>query len=167
MASKQNYILLLGGNIGDINATFERTMLLLRELGDFVCMSSLYRTAPWGFSEKVPDFYNQVIEIASILEPLDMLLALQKIEKVMGRSQKTSNGAYASRTIDIDILFCGQRMVESERLTIPHPQIANRRFALVPLCEKWGRLIHPKLGVELRQLLQQCPDDSCVTLCES
>lgn len=158
------YILLLGGNLGNVIETFENTICLIEKKGELICKTSIYKTAPWGFDEQVPLFYNQAIEIMTDYEPMEFLDFLQEVEKTLGREEKTHNNRYTSRTIDIDILFCGNIVMNTPRLTIPHPQIQNRRFVLEPLNEKWSHFIHPVLHKDVATLLRNCNDCSEVSL---
>ncbi|MBR6252165.1 MAG: 2-amino-4-hydroxy-6-hydroxymethyldihydropteridine diphosphokinase [Bacteroidales bacterium] len=158
------YILLLGGNLGNVTQTFEEAISLIKKKGELNSKTSLYKTAPWGFDEHVPAFYNQALEISINYEPLELLDFLQGIEKTLGREAKTQNGKYTSRTIDIDIIFCGSIVMNTPRLTIPHPQIQNRRFVLEPLNEKWPHFVHPVLKQNIATILSNCADCSEVTI---
>jgi 2-amino-4-hydroxy-6-hydroxymethyldihydropteridine diphosphokinase len=147
--------LLLGSNMGDrLHHLKEAT----DRLGDIVMSSSVYVTAAWGKKDQ-PDFYNQVIEVDSVLAPADLLKKIQKIEVDMGRKRIEKWGP---RTIDIDILFYRNIIVSKDDLVIPHPEIQNRRFTLIPLRELTNR-IHPVLKKTISQLLEECKDPLQVT----
>jgi 2-amino-4-hydroxy-6-hydroxymethyldihydropteridine diphosphokinase len=122
--------------------------------------SSLYRSEPVGFREQ-DWFVNAVAEIRTALAAIDLLIALQMIERAMGRTKGRPGGP---RVIDLDILFYGQDVVQSPALIIPHPQIHKRRFVLVPFHEIAPYVIHPGFGVSIRGLLDRLQDDSEVTL---
>ncbi len=131
-----NYLLLLGGNVGDVEGAFAKSVARLEEVGEVVKKSKIYRSKSWGFEG--PDFLNQVVEIETGLEPLELLEFTQKVERELGRREKSKDGKYASREIDIDILYQSGTIFDSAGLTIPHPLIEKREFVLVPLCERWG-----------------------------
>ena len=152
-------ILLLGGNEGDVVQILDDTCRLISErAGTLITMSQDYESEPWGFQTE-QWFINRAVELESSLLPVDLLNCLQQIEKEMGRSSKTTDG-YEDRPIDIDILFYDRQVIDQPQLTVPHPRIAERRFVLLPLSEKWGNLIHPVLGLTIKQLLEQCTDGS-------
>ncbi|MDP2337972.1 MAG: 2-amino-4-hydroxy-6-hydroxymethyldihydropteridine diphosphokinase [Bacteroidota bacterium] len=148
--------LLLGGNLGDKQKIFSDARARLNEkVGKITALSAVYETEPWGFqSEDV--FWNQVMEISTNLSPEEVLRQTQQIELELGRVRKTNQ--YDSRKIDIDILFYGDQVVEQENLSIPHPRIQERKFALIPLNEINPELIHPVFQKSIRQLLQECGD---------
>lgn len=158
------YILLYGGNQGNVVETFAEAERQLADFARITRKSALYRSEAWGF-ESDDLFYNQVVEIESDAEPLAMLEALQQIERSLGRISKSVGGHYTSRTIDIDILFCDSKIIETERLTIPHPMLHKRRFTLLPLCEYWSEYVHPKLQKTVLQLLCECDDKGFVEKC--
>jgi 2-amino-4-hydroxy-6-hydroxymethyldihydropteridine diphosphokinase len=147
--------LLIGGNVDDR----EKNLLLAAELirkhaGKVDAQSSVYETAAWGKTDQ-PDFLNQVLKITTDLLPGDLMKEILKIEKLMGRERSEK---YAPRLIDIDILFFNDEIVKTSLVTIPHPQIQNRRFVLVPLNELAPALIHPVFKKTISQLLVECPD---------
>ncbi|SKC56691.1 2-amino-4-hydroxy-6-hydroxymethyldihydropteridine diphosphokinase [Ohtaekwangia koreensis] len=151
--------LLLGSNLGDRAQNLETSRNLIQQTaGRIVKASSIYQTAAWGKSDQ-PDFYNQVIEIETLLDPDTLLQTTLQIEEHMGR---TRTEVWGSRIIDIDILLYGDVIVEHERLKIPHPQMTNRRFTLVPLSEIASEVIHPITRKEIRELLLICEDQLAV-----
>src|SRR5690349_1456128 len=122
--------ILLGSNLGDRKSNLSHARQeISRSIGEIVTASSIYKTAAWGNTEQ-PAFYNQVIEVSSMLTPEKMLSGILEIEKKAGRVRETKWGP---RTIDIDILFYGDIVLSTETLTIPHPRIPDRRFTLLPL----------------------------------
>lgn len=149
-------VLAFGGNVGDVQSTFDLALKEVEEqLGPLIRRSHLYKSEPWGFSEQ-PWFINMIAEFRTSLSPIECLDKCQAIEKINGRVRKTNQ--YAERTLDLDILFFDQIVMETDRLTIPHPKIATRRFILVPLCETWPTLRHPKAECSVNELMTNCTD---------
>lgn len=145
----------LGSNLGDRNQNLVTARALVEvKAGKIVKASAVYVTAAWGKTDQ-PDFYNQVIEIESILSPDDLLRTTLEIEETMGRVRTEAWGA---RTLDIDILLYGNVTVERENLTIPHPRMNYRKFTLVPLAEIAPEVIHPIEQKSIRELLTTCTD---------
>lgn len=148
--------LLLGGNLGDKKKVFsDAWSLLSQRLGRITSQSAVYETEPWGF-ESTDLFWNQVLEIDTALSPEEILRQTQLTELDLGRVRKENQ--YNSRILDIDILFYGDQLIETENLVIPHPRIQERKFALIPLCEIAPDLIHPVFQKSSRQLLEECTD---------
>ncbi|MBA4056003.1 MAG: 2-amino-4-hydroxy-6-hydroxymethyldihydropteridine diphosphokinase [Marivirga sp.] len=147
--------LLLGTNIGDRNKNLGSALHAIDDrAGTVKKKSAVYQTEAWGKTDQ-PSFYNQVVEIETALDPSDLLHEILSIEKKMGRQRKEKWG---ERIIDIDILFFGVEIIEQTNLNIPHPQLANRRFTLVPLNELIPDFIHPVLGKKISELLAECND---------
>lgn len=155
-----NYLILLGGNIGNVVATMTEAIEMLGEAGTVIDKSAVYCSEAWGFEAEV--FYNQVVELESELNPEELLDRTQMMEKRLGRKEKSKDGVYHSRLIDIDLLFCGEKLVETERLILPHKLLHKRRFTLVPLAEKWSTVLHPRMGKSVRELLEECSDEGKV-----
>jgi len=148
-------ILLLGGNQGDKHKIFSETIKLISEkIGTIKVLSSVYETEPWGFVSDL--FWNQALIVKTLLEPDDILNCVFDIENRMGRKRITKN--FEARPIDIDLMFYDDLQIDSQRLTIPHPLIALRRFMLVPLAEIAPEKIHPITGLTINQMLRICPD---------
>ena len=147
--------LLLGSNLGDRAALLAAArQQLAATAGEIVAESGLYETAAWG-REDQPAFLNQALAVRTWLRPEDLLSACQAVEQQAGRERLERWG---SRTLDVDILFYGSRIIQSPRLTVPHPRLPERRFALVPLAEIARALRHPQLHLTVRNLLLHCPD---------
>ena len=147
--------LLIGGNLGDRAAYLQLAVKHIEALcGKITSSSSIYETAAWGNTNQ-PAFYNQAIQLMTPMAPEDLLEQLLAIELEMGRvrSQK-----YGPRTIDLDILMIDDTILDSPSLSIPHPQLQNRRFALLPLNEIAPALHHPVLDKTIHELLLNCPD---------
>jgi len=147
--------LLLGTNLGDKLQNLAEANYLIKELaGSITNQSKVYKSEPWGKIDQ-DEFYNQVLVIESELPPSDLLQALLGIEKELGRIRKEKWG---ERIIDIDILYYDSLIINVKNLTIPHPEIANRRFTLVPLIEVSKDFMHPILLKTNIELLQTCND---------
>jgi 2-amino-4-hydroxy-6-hydroxymethyldihydropteridine diphosphokinase len=133
----------LGANLGDARATLHaavRVLGLTPELS-VVALSPLYRSAP--VDAQGPDFVNAVAELRTTMAPLPVLLALQAIETQFGRLRPYRN---APRTLDLDLLMYGQRVLHEPSLTLPHPRLHERAFVLRPLLDIAPGLVHPQLG---------------------
>lgn len=153
--------LLMGGNVGDTSATFETASVLIqRRCGTVTRKSGLYRTAPWGKADQ-QDFLNQAISIKTTLTPEALMATVLEIEKRMGRERFEK---YGPRVIDIDILLIGDLVINQEIITVPHPELPYRRFALTPLADIAATHIHPILGKSIQELLMECQDQLAVTL---
>ncbi len=152
---KTSVFLLLGTNMGDRHNNLTAAVVAIGStVGSINNLSSVYETAAWGEKNQQP-FYNQVIVVETCLSPQKVLDEVLRIEQNMGRKRGEKWG---ERIIDIDILFYGDEIIESDRLLIPHPELAGRRFTLVPLNEIAPTLKHPILLKEMSVLLNECPD---------
>ena len=153
---------LYGSNMGDKEAIFAQACQLINNrCGQVVKVSSAYESEPWGF-EAEEWFLNRVIVVETELSPTDLLQQLLDIEKELGRVRHPEIQGYSSRTADLDLLYYGSRVIQTERLTVPHPRLHLRRFALVPLCEVAPDFKHPISKMTQEKLLEQCPDDGVV-----
>lgn len=147
--------ILLGSNVGDRQANLlNARQEISRAIGEIITASAVYKTAPWGNTHQ-PDFYNQVIGIVSTLTPDELLEGILEIEKRLGRTREVKWGP---RIIDIDILLWGARTMKTPHLTIPHPELAHRRFTLLPLTEIAPHFVHPIEHKTMMALLETCPD---------
>jgi 2-amino-4-hydroxy-6-hydroxymethyldihydropteridine diphosphokinase len=153
--------LLIGGNVGDTIKTFHEVRELLNiQAGSVVEKSSLYETAPWGKPDQ-QNFLNQALLILTRLDPRGLIKKILEIEEISGRQRFEK---YGPRIIDIDILFFNNSIIDDPEIRIPHPEIQNRRFALVPLAEIAPDLYHPVLKKTITELLSDCPDNLEVSL---
>lgn len=148
--------LLIGGNLGDRLAYLQKAGTLIEQnCGNIVHSSAIYETAAWGVRDQ-PGFYNQALAVNTPLTPENLMRQLLAIEQEMGRERTLKMGP---RIIDLDILLIDDLTWQTELLTLPHPALPFRRFALLPLCEIAPQLIHPVLHKTVQQLLAACTDD--------
>lgn len=125
----------LGSNLGDREATMRRAIGLLNErAGSVDRQSSFIETDPWGF-ESTNKFLNMCVRLLTTLSPEQLLLATKQIERELGRTQKSVNGQYHDRPIDIDILMYDDLQLSTPDLTLPHPHMQEREFVMKPLRE--------------------------------
>ena len=147
--------LLIGGNLGDRiqNLDIARS-LIEKKIGNITRTSSLYETASWGITDQ-PHFLNQVLLLETNFSPEETIQLILSIENKMGRVRTQKN---ASRIIDIDILFFNDDIIDKQHLTIPHPEIQNRKFALIPMNEIAPAHIHPVFKKSIKDLLSTSAD---------
>ena len=147
--------LLLGSNIGDAVAHLSSAKKYIeKEIGAIIKFSGIYKTAAWG-NENQPDFLNQILIVHTRFTAQQTITKILSIEKEIGRMRSKKN---APRIIDIDILFFNNEIIRSTDLIVPHPEIQNRRFVLVPLNELSPEIIHPVLQKTIFELLEDCVD---------
>lgn len=150
--------LILGSNLGNKQDIISRALTAIEsEIGEIQKKSGYYATEPWGFDTK-NEFLNMVCQIETQQSPNQVLDNIHKIESRFGRTRNTGTG-YASRTLDIDILFYDDLRLETEELVIPHPRLHERRFTLEPLAETAPDLVHPVLKKSIVEILSDCKDD--------
>lgn len=121
----------LGANLGDASRTIGDALARLCDYGTVLCVSSIYRTAPWGVLDQ-PEFCNAVAVLRTDLDPQALLRACKAIERDLGRVPSVR---YGPRAIDLDLLFYGDRRIDEPGLCVPHPRLFERAFVLVPLAE--------------------------------
>jgi 2-amino-4-hydroxy-6-hydroxymethyldihydropteridine diphosphokinase len=147
--------LITGGNIGNRKKNLETAAGLIQsEIGKIIRSSKIYETDAWGITDQ-KSFYNQVHVVESNFSAKEVMENILKIEEEMGRVRTIKN---AARIIDIDILFFNDDIVNEQNLTIPHPEIINRRFVLSPLNEIASDMIHPVYKKNIHELLAMCKD---------
>ena len=151
--------LLLGSNIGDRAAHLQQAQqMLANSAGDIVAASAFYETAAWGLEDQAA-FLNQALAIRTALDAPALLAACLATEQQAGRERQQR---WAARTLDVDILLYGDAIIATPALTVPHPALPARRFALTPLAEIAPRLVHPQLRQTIGELLTNCPDPLAV-----
>jgi 2-amino-4-hydroxy-6-hydroxymethyldihydropteridine diphosphokinase len=146
--------LLLGSNLGDRAALLQGARAYLAAAGEILAASALYETAAWG-REDQPAFLNQALAVCTSLSADQLLTQCLAAERHAGRERRERWG---SRTLDVDILLYGDAIIDQPGLVVPHPRLAERRFALAPLAEIGGPLQHPVRRLSVAELLAQCPD---------
>lgn len=144
----------LGSNIGDRERNLRMAVerLTSREVR-ILHISRIYETEPLDYKDQAW-FLNQVVEAETALFPMQLLTRIGRVERELGRTRTVRKGP---RTIDIDILFYGTAIMETARLEVPHPRIAERRFVLAPLAELAPDLRHPGTHRSVRQMLESAP----------
>lgn len=157
-----NYVLLLGSNLGDSLDMLKKSCTdILLSVGEIIGYSKIYVSDPWGFDAPTP-FLNQALLVKSQLTPWELLLEVHSIERKLGRV-RSEEKKYTSRIIDIDILHWDGAPVETEELSIPHKLLHLRRFALLPMCELVGEVLHPSIRLSYNLILENCLDHGVLT----
>lgn len=151
--------LLLGSNLGNRLEQLTEARSRIAPFAPIAFQSPLYMTGAWG-NKLQPDFINQALEVKTQLPPEQLLQKLLMVEIEMGRVRLEKWGP---RIIDIDIIFYNDVVTSSTSLTLPHPELPNRRFALEPLNSLAPRFVHPVLKKTIQQLLAECTDPTTVT----
>ena len=146
--------LLTGGNSGNREDYLNKALEALQKEHVQLAASAIYQTAAWG-KEDQPHFLNQAIKIQTVLTPIDLLHHVLDIEHSLGRTRDIK---YGPRSIDIDILFYDDCIIEEPGLVVPHPHIQNRRFARQCLADIAPGHLHPVFGKTIEQLLEDCSD---------
>lgn len=148
---KDNVFIALGSNLGSSVDTFDQALAHIMEFSRDVVCSKIYITKPYGYSEQ-NDFYNAALRISTELELFELLKQLQRIESKLGKTFLFENGP---RSIDLDIIFYGDEIIESNDLIVPHPSSHERDFVLLPLADIDPKFVHPKSGKTIASMIQQ------------
>jgi len=158
MLKPTTYHIALGSNKGDkfknlqaaVDAIYER-------IGNIKLISKVYKSPAYGFESD--DFFNCCLVLESYLGPQKVLETLLDIETSLGRS-RTKTNTYEARTIDLDIVFAEDNIINTKTLQVPHPEMSKRKFVLLPLNDVASKIKHPKFDKEVSVLLEECEDDS-------
>lgn len=150
----------IGSNKGDRKVFLEKAIFLISQIiGKISITSAIYETVPWGYKSKCL-FLNIALVAETELNIDEVLVGIIEIETILGRKREKKD--YEDRTIDIDILMFDDMVIETEKLSVPHPLMHKRRFVLMPLAEISGETIHPVFLKTIDQLLLECCDENHV-----
>jgi len=165
MKSQHQVVLSIGSNQGNRLANIESCIALIhQEVGTVIEVSKLYETPAWGFESDA--FYNCALLLHSNLSAQKILNQVLKVEKQLGRIRLNQEG-YQSRIIDIDLIVFDNEIIESEKLTIPHPLMQNRNFVLLPMRDLKLDWKHPVFHKSINELIASTPDDSSCTVVQN
>ncbi|MCF2490498.1 2-amino-4-hydroxy-6-hydroxymethyldihydropteridine diphosphokinase [Dyadobacter sp. CY347] len=160
MAGSESIFLSLGSNLGDRQAVLASAReQIAKRVGPITSESSIYETEPWGLVDQ-PAFLNQVIRVETELAPEEVLRFILDIEHELGRLRYERWGA---RVIDIDLLYYNALVLDTARLTLPHPRLQDRLFNLIPLNEIAPEFLNPLLNKTSLELLEMCSDNGVVS----
>jgi 2-amino-4-hydroxy-6-hydroxymethyldihydropteridine diphosphokinase len=154
----------IGTNLGDRLRNYKSALDKIAALPDtrIIGKSSMYESEPHGKARTW--FLNGVVEITTDLEAAPLLKELQKIETALGRKREAASKASVSREMDLDILLFDHDTIDSRNLKVPHPEMGNRKFVLLPLAELAPAFLHPVSGTSISSLLATSPDKKKVML---
>lgn len=148
--------LLIGGNMGNrLQNLHQAIKLLSAACGPVVQQSAVYETAAWGKTDQAA-FLNQALLLTTSLSARELIITILSVEEQMGRQRLEKFGP---RLIDIDMIFYNDDVIDEPNLTIPHPELQNRRFVLAPLNEIAPSFVHPVLNKTVAELLKECKDE--------
>jgi 2-amino-4-hydroxy-6-hydroxymethyldihydropteridine diphosphokinase len=156
MTEQHRVYLALGSNLGERRPNLEAALRALPPEVEISALSRLYETAPAYVTDQ-PPFLNMVVEGYTTLSPAGLLGYLQQIERSLGRVRTLR---YGPRTIDLDILFYDELILDLPGLTLPHPRLQERGFVLWPLADLAPDFVHPVLERSIRELLAALPDEA-------
>ena len=149
----------LGSNLGNRKKNIDNSLRLLARRANLevITRASNYETEPVGPIQ--PWFINTAIKIETSLSPEELLTVCKEVERRIGRVDSLKWGP---RLVDLDLLLVDEYVIDKEKLKLPHPQMGERRFVLLPLLELEPNLVHPKLGTPLKELLPKLEEDKKV-----
>ena len=159
MGRFEQVVLQLGSNMGDKRKHLRNALKFLKEMAIVEQEGAIYSSSAWGLEDQA-SFLNQIVLIRWNSDPFELLDRLQGIENKLGRIR---NMTWGPRTIDIDILFFGNKIIKTKQLQIPHPHLEERNFVLLPLSKLINHYIHPISGQSIEEILASCPDKLNVT----
>jgi len=151
-----------GSNIGDKEKNLHYGLEALEQAGTLLQISPFFETEPVGHADQ-PWFLNIAIGLETLLTPSELLQQCLKIEESCGRRRTIPD---APRTLDLDLLFYGDTIIQEADLVLPHPRLAERRFVLEPMARIAPDFVHPLLHKSMRTLLKECTDRSCIRLAQ-
>lgn len=158
----ETVFILVGSNVGECESLMNQAIERMNGIcGRVVAKSPVYESEPWGF-ESENWFLNQVVKMETQFGPDELMKRLLAIELELGRDRVTPHEGYVSRPMDLDILYFGNQIIETEYVTAPHPRLHLRRFTLMPLCDLCPEMLHPRLKMTNAELLQVCCDNGAV-----
>lgn len=158
----ETVFILVGSNVGERESLMNQAIERMNGIcGRVVAKSPVYESEPWGF-ESENWFLNQVVKMETQFGPDELMKRLLAIELELGRDRVTPHEGYVSRPMDLDILYFGNQVIETEYVTAPHPRLHLRRFTLMPLCDLCPEMVHPRLKTTNAELLQMCQDNGVV-----
>ncbi len=164
MKSSVEVFLSLGSNMGNrLKYLTDAIDIIEKKIGLVTKKSSVYESEPWG-NKNQNAFYNQIISIQTSLDARILLNTILNIEVELGRKRIEHWGP---REIDVDILFYNSQIINDKDLVVPHPEIANRMFVLMPMTELAPGFIHPIIKKSIRDLMRACSDTSNVIVFKS
>ncbi len=155
-ATKSRAFLALGGNLGNPREAFKSAAKRLKQNQriELIAASALYQTPPVGGPDGQPDYLNAVVELATDLTPEELLDFCREIEDAAGRTRAVR---WDARTLDLDLLFYDQLILDTPALCLPHPRLQERHFVLLPLAELAADLPHPQLQQSVSEIVAQLP----------
>ncbi|APD06233.1 dihydroneopterin aldolase [Flavobacteriaceae bacterium UJ101] len=165
MNRKNVTYLSLGSNLGNKKENIEEGIKLIKEsVGEIIQISNYYISESWGF--KSEDFLNNIIEVETRFAPLQLFNRIKLIEEKLGAFHNSYLEGYQSRIIDIDVIYYNNFLYNQKLLSIPHLNMHNRKFVLLPLLELNSDIKHPIFNKDVKELLKVCTDRSEVFLYE-
>jgi 2-amino-4-hydroxy-6-hydroxymethyldihydropteridine diphosphokinase len=143
----------IGANLGDREATFAAVIRSLEDEPDLLLLaaSPVFETGPVGPAEQ-GDYLNAVLQLRAWVSPIELLHRLQEIETRLGRDRQRERQRWGPRAIDLDLVFFGDRCIESIELVLPHPRAHERAFVMAPMAELDPGFVHPTLGVTVAEI---------------
>ena len=160
----ESVFVLLGSNLGDRELLVNQASKMVGErCGTIIAKSRLYESEPWGFKSE-HWFLNQVVKVETALSPDALMQELLNIEKELGRDRSVPHEGYVSRPMDLDILYFGNEIIDTQMVKAPHPRLHERRFTLLPLCDIASDYVHPVMKKTNLQLLDECRDAGKVNI---
>jgi 2-amino-4-hydroxy-6-hydroxymethyldihydropteridine diphosphokinase len=153
----------VGANLGDREATFAAVIRAIEAEPDLLLLaaSPVFETEPVGPGGQAA-YLNATLRLRAWIAPLDLLIRLQRIEAALGRDRSAEAERWGPRSVDLDILFCGDRCIELPDLVVPHPRAHERAFVMTPMSELDPELSHPVLGLTMAEIAFSRPDRDAV-----